>query len=279
MGRARAIRSLGRSATVEQAKQASKDYEIYFNTISRVDDIELDDEDKAKAGIKATAASSTFSDAIIDGIQRNPYAAWEWGMVSRVAQNYDEAAEIHRLASVSFEEIGDKPRSVICALDLGLDLASGLASSDNNDKDGEKLALVKKTLEDAIESDVNVEGRDVELLQRVVAKEGEARIALSGILWNSPKEKAGAETQYGTACSRLDELNADYQAREAERIKKGRMPPRKPMGATLGFSIDDIIDAKDASCSRYKSEKFIDEKLVWNAGLKTKVNKFLNLSR
>lgn len=198
---------------------------------------------------------------------------------------------MHRLASVAFDEIGDKPRSVICALDRGLDLAAGLDESSDDvasgggkgkgavsKENGKKLAFAQKTLEDAISSTVNVEGRDVELLQRVVAKEGEARVALSGVLWNS-NSKGAAEEQYGTACSRLDELNADYQAREADRIKKGRMPPIKPRGSTLGFSIDDLVGADEASCSRFKNEKFIEEKLVWNDGLRAKVNKFLNLSR
>jgi tetratricopeptide (TPR) repeat protein len=268
LGYGRAIRSLGMAATQQEAKQASRDYEEYFKLVSRLDD---DGGDAA-----ATAAASKFSDAIIDGIQRNPYAAWEWGMVQRVAGEYDKAAEIHRLAANAFEEIGDKPRSVISALDRGIDLAAGLDDSADakGSSNGKKLAMVQKTLEDAITSDVNVEGRDVELLQRVVAKEGEARIALSGVLWSS-KEKAGAEAQFGEACSRLDDLNADYQARENERIKKGRMPP--PKIKRLGFSIDDIVGADEASCSRFKNDKYIQEKLVWPQTLQTKVNKFLTL--
>jgi len=75
----------------------------------------------------------------------------------------------------------------------------------------------------------------------------------------------------------LDELNADYQTREKERIKKGRMLP--PQVQRLGFSIDDIVGADEASCSRFKNEKFVEDKLVWSASLKSKVNKFLNLSR
>ena len=117
-------------------------------------------------------------------------------MVQRVAGKYDDAAEIHRLAAKAFEEIGDKPRAVICRLDRGLDLAAGLEEGGGM---GSGVATVTKTLEEAIESTVNVEGRDVELLQRVVAKEGEARMALSGVLWNS-KEKAAAESQFGEAC-------------------------------------------------------------------------------
>ena len=266
LGRGRAIRSLGMAATQEEARQASKDYEVYFRLVSRLDD--------DVENISGKGGVTTFSDAMIDGIQRNPYAAWEWGMVNRVAGDYDTAAEVHRLAADAFEAIGDKPRSVISALDRGIDLAAGL-DDDTAVKDNDKmLAIVKLTLEDAIASDVNVEGRDVELLQRVVAKEGEARIALSGVLWSS-KEKAGAEAQFGEACSRLDELNGDYQARQQERIKKGRMPP--PKVKRFGFSIDDIPGAEDASCSRFKNEKYIQEKLVWPPGLRFKVDKFLTL--
>jgi hypothetical protein len=76
---------------------------------------------------------------------------------------------------------------------------------------------------------------------------------------------------------RLDDLNADYQAREQDRLKKGRMPP--PKVQRLGFSIDDIVGADEASCSRFKNDKFIEEKLVWPSSLQTKVKRFLTLSR
>jgi len=270
LGRARSVRSMGSSATPSHALQASKDYEVYFSLTSRLDD---------DGEITASKSDQTFfSKAIIDGIQRNPYAAWEWGMVERVAGEYDRAAEVHRLAATAFDEIGDKPRSVICSLDRGLDLASGLDDSGSKQEDGKKLEMARRVLEDAIPSDVDVAGRDVELLQRVVAKEGEARIALSGILWDS-NSKGGAESQYGTACARLDELNADYQKREADRIKSGRMPPIRPRGASLGFSIDNIVGAEEASCSRFKNDKFVEEKLVWNETVRTKVKKFLTLGR
>lgn len=122
--------------------------------------------------INTMTENKSSGDVTLYGIQRNPFAAWEWGMINRVAHNYERAAEIHRLTAIAFEEIGDKPRSVICALDCGLDLASGLNSSDDGGtqtsrrkKSNDKLSNAKQTLEDAIQSDVNVEGRDVELLQ------------------------------------------------------------------------------------------------------------------
>ncbi len=194
MGRARAVRSLGISATPSQALQATNDYETYFTYISRIDaDVEDDQEDNPSSKL------SFPSRAVVDGIQRNPYAAWEWGMVERVAGNYDRAAEIHQLASNAFDEIGDKPRAVICRLDRGLDLAAGLSEDSGRKGVSGDIARVKEILETAIQSTVNTEGRDVELLPRVVAKEGEARVALSGILWES-KDKAAAEAQFGEAC-------------------------------------------------------------------------------
>ena len=256
---------MGNKATISQAKQASNDYEAYFTLTSSLDN---DDSNSKNEG--------EISDVIIDGMQKNPYAAWEWGMVNRVAQDYYMAAEIHQLSMVAFDDIGDKPRSVICGLDRGIDLANGLGGSGSSKVDSKQLSIVRKILEDAIESDVNVEGRDVELLQRLVAKEGEARTALAGILWNS-NAKAAAEAQYGTACTRLDELNADYQRRE--QLNEGRMAPPKPSGVGLGYSIDDINGANEASCSRFKNDKFVEEKLVWSEDLQTKVKKFLTLSQ
>jgi hypothetical protein len=139
-------------------------------------------------------------------------------------------------------------------------------------------------LEDAISSTVDVEGRDVNLLQRLVAKEGEARVALAGLLWNTDAGGGAAESQFGTACARLDELNADYRNREADRVRRGGERASPGGGgasgrASLGYSIDDIVGADEASCSRFKNEKFVEEKLVWSDGLKTLVGKFLTLSR
>jgi hypothetical protein len=287
---------MGGSATASQAKQASKDYETYFLSTSRLDEDAVDDDtvtSSNRGNNNRDDGRSSFSDAIIDGIQRNPYAAWEWGMVERVAQNYDRAAEIHGLAASAFDDIGDRPRSVICSLDRGLDMASGMdddavmvggskgSKGDEKKKKPVAVEATRKILEDAISSTVDVGGRDVELLQRVVAKEGEARVALSGVLWNADAggDRGAAESQFGTACARLDELNADYRMREADRIRSKRAPPIAPRGASLGYSIDDIVGAEEAGCSRFKNEKFVEEKLVWSDGLRTLVRKFLTLSR
>ncbi|KAL7516305.1 hypothetical protein ACHAWX_001333 [Stephanocyclus meneghinianus] len=200
LGRARAVRSMGMFASLSQAIQASNDYQTYFGYISRLD--VDDDENFDIQTSKQKEILNMISDAVVDGIQRNPYAAWEWGMVSRVAEQYTQAAEIHRLASIAFEEIGDKPRATICRLDRAIDLACAF------NEEGEKnnnMGKVKQIMVEAIDSTVGVDGRDVQLLQRVVVKEGETRIALSGLLWGT-KEKAAAEVQFGEACGELNQL-------------------------------------------------------------------------
>merc|ERR1712127_729867 len=119
-------------------------------------------------------------------------------------------------------------------------------------------------------------GRDVQLLQRISSKEGEARIALASILWDS-NDKLGAERQLGEACSRLDQLDADAEARELARIKSGAMPP--PKIQKLKFSIDDIVSAGEISCSRFKNEKFLSESLQWPDVLQEKVGKLQKLGK
>jgi len=311
LGRARSIRSqmmmqkMGRQSdvpTVAQMMQASKDYEVYFTATSRFDDEVIEDEAEKKEGNSVVASTKDgtsnnkrgvdstrlFSSVIKDGIQRNPYAAWEWGMIYRSLHMYNEAAEMHRLAALAFEEIGDNARSVICALDRGIDLACGLAEDNNvmgkgksSNEAGRRISMVKEVLEDAISSDVDVGGRDVELLQRLVAKEGEARVVLSGVLWSldqSNGSKAAAEAQFGTCCTRLDELNADYRARMGKTSTSSNGKTSKSISGSVGFSIDDIVGADEASCSRFKNDNFIEEKLVWNDGMKILVKRFLSLS-
>mmetsp|Transcript_20959 Transcript_20959/g.29581 ORF Transcript_20959/g.29581 Transcript_20959/m.29581 type:complete len:418 (-) Transcript_20959:1434-2687(-) len=245
LGRARALRSMGK-LTSEQAAQAANDYKTAFLLSSRED-------------------WDTDQEKIEDGASRNPYAAWEWGMALRSAGDYKQAADAHALAAFAFREVGDKARSVISSLDAGIDLA---ATGDVDE--------TKSVLEKAIKSTTSVEGRDIELLQRVIAKEGEARIALASILWSS-NDKAGAESQLGEACVRLDQLEADAEAREAARIKSGAMPP--PKVKKLKFSIDDITSAGQISCSRFKNEKFLSDTLQWPDSLQTKVGKLNKLSK
>jgi hypothetical protein len=202
----------------------------------------------------------TDQDMEEDGVARNPYAAWEWGSSLRQAGMYEKAAEVHSLASVAFDDIGDRAHSVISLLDAGIDLAAA-----------GKIDKAKSVLQNAIKRTTLVEGRDVELLQRVIAKEGEARMALASILWDT-EDRAAAETQLGNACIRLEQLEVDAQARIS---KLGLKPSAAP--DRLKFSIDDDIGAFDISCSKFKNEKFLTETLQWTETLQKKVNKLQSL--
>mmetsp|Transcript_20498 Transcript_20498/g.30190 ORF Transcript_20498/g.30190 Transcript_20498/m.30190 type:complete len:445 (+) Transcript_20498:79-1413(+) len=252
LGRARALRASS-DLSPQRAATAASDYRVALLLTSREE-------------------WDTDSERIEDGASRNPYAAWEWASARRESGDYKGAAESHVLASIAFAEVGDKPRSVISNLDAGIDLAAVAASTgDAND-----VKEARTLLEKAIASTVAVEGRDVELLQRIIAKEGEARIALASILWSNG-DKGAAEAQLGEACVRLDQLEADAQAREAARIKSGAMPP--PKIQKLKFSIDDGVSAGEIGCSRFKSDKFLSESLRWPEVLRVKVDKLQKLGR
>mmetsp|Transcript_7180 Transcript_7180/g.10287 ORF Transcript_7180/g.10287 Transcript_7180/m.10287 type:complete len:438 (-) Transcript_7180:7-1320(-) len=244
LGRARAIRSLD-VKTKEQYAQAAEDYQISLRLSSR-EDWDTDEENEQ------------------DGASRNPYAAWEWGMAQRGKGDLKGAAETHTVASLAFKEIGDRAHSVISALDAGIDLA---ATDDS--------AAAKAVLEDAIKRTTSVEGNDISLLQRVIAKEGEARIALASVLWGS-NDKAGAEAQLGEACTRLDQLEADFDARQAALKKSGAVP--LPKAEKLPFTIDDTVGAGRISCSRFKNDKFLDDTLIWPESLQEKVKKLNKLA-
>ncbi len=77
------MRLIGGSTTASQAQQASKDYKIYFVSTSHIDEGTVDDDTIASLNRGNNCDDHSFSDAIIDGIQSNPYMAWEWGMVAR----------------------------------------------------------------------------------------------------------------------------------------------------------------------------------------------------
>lgn len=185
LGRARAIRS---SRNVALENQAAKDYQMSLR-FSSPEEWDTDRENEE------------------GGAARNPYAAWEWGTSLRNAGQYREASSIHSLASQSFEDIGDRARAVISQIDAGIDLVTATG----NDDDG--------FLEKAIARSTGVESRDVALLQRVIAKEGEGRMALASVLWSKPSQRPAAENQLGEACLRLDQLEADYIARAKKRRK------------------------------------------------------------
>lgn len=285
LGQARALRSLPSSSSSsssssslssssplskEQYQLASKDYQLAMRLTSRE---EWDTNDELEA----------------DGAQRNPYAAWEWGMALRGEGNYRKAAQVHLLASTTFKDIGDRARSVISKLDAGIDLAANVASASASGSTTEELEETIQLLKDGIGSTTSVEGRDVALLQRVIAKEGEARIALASILW-SANQKSQAEAQLGEACGRLEQLQLDADAREKGKLlqvnnngnnnnnnnnNSNKKSVKTAVMKKLPFSIDDTVGT-ECSCSRFKNSKFLDS-LVWPESLQEKVSKLNNL--
>jgi len=151
---------------------------------------------------------------------------------------------------------------VISALDAGIDLAAS-----DNSKDA------RASLEKAIKSTTSVEGSDIELLQRVIAKEGEGRIALASVLWEAKDTKPAAEDQLFQACARMDQLQLDADTRRAARVKKG-LAPDPPIAKRLSYTIDDTV-GPEASCTRYKNSEFLSKRLMWPESLIEKVSKLL----
>lgn len=105
LGRARAIRSQGKQASADQLSKAAKDYQLSLRLSSREDwDTDAENEE--------------------DGASRNPYAAWEWGSTLRSSGDLAGAVTVHKLAAESFDDIGDKTRSIMSQMDEGIDLAA-----------------------------------------------------------------------------------------------------------------------------------------------------------
>lgn len=244
LGRARAIRSLHTTATPEQRKMAVQDYEEALKLASREE-------------------WDTPQELLEDGARTNPYATWEYGMALRLQGEYDQAATIHMLAADYFDDIGDRARSVISSLDAGIDTASS--------SDPKKLEEAKSMLKEGIQKTKTVEGRDIPLLQRVIAKEGEGRMALASVAWTSG-DRPEAEKQLGLACERLDQLEADAINRN-----KINAPPKLP--PRLLFNIDDGVGALDISCTRLRNREYLTERLEWPSTLQEKVGKLYSLSK
>ena len=248
LGRARAIRSSYLSSDNNNDDkslygQAVEDYKQAFLLTARYEDDYYESDEER----------------MMDGAAKNPYAVWEYGMALRGVGNYNEAYKIHLAASDFFSDIGDTGRSIISLLDAGIDLAANT----NN----EKSAI--DVLQQAIDQTTSIRGNDIGLLQRVIAKEGEARVALASLLWNG-NSKSAAEDMLGKSCSRLDQLEADADKRNSK---------NPPMTTTTNtsFSIDDIPSAGKMSCSRMKNEKFVQDTLLWPKSLQEKVNKLYKL--
>lgn len=240
LGRARAIRSLATTATKEQAMQAVQDYESALKMSAREE-------------------WDTDQELLEDGARTNPYATWEYGMALRLAGKTQRAQEIHTLASQYFEDIADPARAAISSIDAGIDAA---------DYDAEaSIKLIKS----AFSKIKLVEGRDIPLLQRVIAKEGEGRVALASIYWSQSGGRQDAESQLGLACQRLDQLEADAIARQ--KLNPKVIPPH------LKFNIDDGAGALDISCSRLKNKEYLNGRLEWPQSLQLKVDKLYSLSK
>lgn len=254
LGRARAIRSLPKQSQTPLLQTAISDYENYLILTARDGQYMDNDEER-----------------IEDGILRNPYAGWEYAATLRSSAEYKKAGFVREQASTAFDYIGDTAHSVISYIDYGIDLAMGYSS-------GEKVALdeVQNVLTKGIESTTKVEGRDIRLLQHVVSKEGEGRLALASILWNEkniPVNKA--ENILGDACIRLEQLEQDNN----DKFKKKQINVVNQK--VLKFSIDgsNVLDAGEISCSKFRNEKFVSDVLGWPAGLREKVRKLETLKR
>lgn len=238
---------------------SADDYETYLKLSARGDEEDFDSD----------------MERIEDGCARNPYAAWEWGAALRAKGDYKKAFDAHTLASDDFDLIGDRARSVVAELDAAIDLAIIASSSPTESANVD----AKDALESAIAKTTKVSGRDVKLLQRVIAKEGEARVALASILWDMPGEKAAAEAQLGESCVRLEQLDVDDQKRVQSKKGNGSEANSLVSRVSPGFSIDDTLGAGEISCSRFKNEKFLTESLGWPESLQSKTMKLEKLER
>lgn len=261
LGRARAAKSLSNMNDLKKEKQrrfaksASEDYRAALIALGRVNNMDDDD-------------IYDDSDRLEDGMKRNPYAAWEWGdSVWKSGSDYVAAATIQTQTSTYFDEIGDRARSVISQIDAGIALASAPGE--------EEVSRAEDLLRTAIQSTVGVQSRDVELLQHVITKEGEGRMALAALLWNNGK-RMEAEQVLGEACVRLDQLQAQIDIDAA----RNKGPANVVIGPRLLYSIDDNIvypKGKVLSCSDFKKPQFLSEKLEWPETLQRKVAKLESL--
>lgn len=183
-------------------------------------------------------------------------------MALRLVGNNKGAYDAHLLASDYFDDIADKARSVISQLDAGIDMASVTTP--------DAPAVAKDTIKTALKRIKTIEGRDIPLLQRVIAKEGESRLALASLYWTTD-EKPLAEQQLGLACERLEILDQDAMARQKA----------NPIftGDRLKFNIDDTATALDISCSKLKNSQYLTERLEWPETLQGKASKLVRLNK
>ena len=260
LGRARAAKSLSNMSNIKKeeqrryAKSATEDYRAALIALGRVNN--MDDDDIYEDG-----------DRLEEGMKRNPYAAWEWGdSIWKSGNDYVNAANVQKQTSTYFDKIGDRARSVITLIDAGIALAAAPGE--------DQVSRAEDILRTAIQSTVGVQSRDVQLLQHVITKEGEGRMALAALLWSDGK-RMEAEQVLGEACVRLDQLQAQIDL-DAKR-SNGASNMDEPR---LLYSIDDNTvypRGKVLSCSDFKKPQFLSEKLEWPETLQKKVTKLETL--
>ena len=148
------------------------------------------------------------------------------------------------------------------------------------------MAEAESVLEKAIRQTKGIRSTDLDLLRRVVSKEGEGRMALAATLW-SDGQRNQAETVLGDACLRLDQLQAQLDAAAAAQKKnKGTTTTAvdpTPAPPRLLYSIDDDVRGVGGSksllldCSKFRNPQFAAETLGWPEGLQKKVTKLETL--
>jgi hypothetical protein len=224
---------------------------------------------------------------IEDGATRNPYAAWEWADSLRISaggnknnneKDRESSAQAFTIASTAFLEIGDIPRSVISALDAGIQLAASVTDDKSN-----SAAEAERILKTAIASTKGIESRDVSLLQRVIIKEGEAGVALAALLWND-NQKPEAEQVLGNTCLRLEQLQQKIIEKQKSSTKKTEVVVASTTDATtappkkLLYSIDDDErNIGQLDCGQFRNPSFVQDTLGWPPSLQDKVRKLQTL--
>lgn len=222
--------------------------------------------------------AAALGDDLDDAASSNPYAAWEYGAALRERGRYARAAEARTAARRGFAAVGDGARAARAELDAALDEAMAEHVVDV----GATIARLDRAAADT----VDVASRDVRALQRLVAKEGEARVAAASLSWDRG-DRIGAESRLGEACVRLEQLDVDDRARRARDgdenndRRRGRRPSSDdPMLVTRvpsGYGIDDGVGAGEISCARFKNKTFLTETLGWSESLQTKLRKLQTL--
>jgi tetratricopeptide (TPR) repeat protein len=281
LGRARAGKSLAVAlSTTSTAKdrtrwatQAALDYQLALQYASQSSGDYDDDDDL----VAATAKTNQWDMVVLqEGALKNPYAAWEWGDALRLSGQYAPAAEAHTLANIAFATIGDPARSVISRTDAGIDYAMEAAAAAAPSSDKTSWQRAETVLRDAIRRAPGIESRDVSLLQRVIEKEGEGRMALAALLW-SDNQRNEAERVLGDACLRLDQLQDQKQSRKTGNDKVPTTAT--PMLPKLLYSIDDDERGVGGmmACYKFKNPQFLTEKLGWPEPLQRMVIKLETL--